>query len=94
MSNRKFELSPKIRLNTPLTANMSTTCSCGAHIDPQGDHRFKCKRGNEWDTRHTSLTQFVASIIRSAQPPVSAEINLAEIALPHQAFFLLKAGWT
>ena len=56
LSNQEFELALKIRLNAQLHVAMPHSCICKEEIDPYGDHLFKCKRGNEWDTRHTAIT--------------------------------------
>ena len=86
MSNAELEVAVKLRLGSKIHAHMPHTCICGADIDPEGDHLLKCKRGNEWDTRHTALNQCMASIIRSAHLPVSHEIPIASLAPPRPGF--------
>ena len=86
MSNAELEVAVKLRLGSKIHAHMPHTCICGADIDPEGDHLLKCKRGNEWDTRHTALNQYMASIIQSAHLPVSYEIPIASLAPPRPGF--------
>ena len=86
MSNAELEVAVKLRLGSKIHAHMPQTCICGTDIDPEGDHLLKCKRGNEWYTRHTALNQCMASIIRSAHLPVSHEVTIASLAPPRPGF--------
>ena len=70
------------RLGTKIYPLLPEKCSCGGTLDAAGDHLLKCKRGDEWDTRHTSINQVVASIVRSAQLPVSTELVLSTLTPP------------
>ena len=86
MSNAEFEIAVRLRLNAPVHTHLPTICSCGEAVDPQGDHLMKCKRGNEWDMRHTAINQCVASITRAARLPVTVETLVSQIAPPTQGF--------
>ena len=77
LSNREFELAVKLRLGSPIHHNLPGTCICGQHIDQLGDHLMKCKRGNEWDTRHTAINQCVSALVRATNLPISNEIFLS-----------------
>ena len=77
LSNQEFELAVKLRLGAPIHHNLPETCICGQHIDQFGDHLLKCKRGNEFDTRHTAINQCVSALVRATNLPVSNEILLS-----------------
>ena len=86
LSNTELEIAVKLRLGCKVHPHIPQACICGNEIDTQGDHLLKCKRGNEWDTRHTALKQCMAAIIRSAYLPVSHEVTIASLAPPRPGF--------
>ena len=73
ISNQEFEVAVKLRIGATVYANLPSLCACGHAIDPTGDHLLKCKRGNEWDMRHTSINQVMAS---NWTPPVRISTGL------------------
>ena len=79
---RRIWASYQTHLNAPVHLHLPPTCICAEAINPQGDHLVKCRRGNEWDTRHTALTQCIASITQAAKLPVSLETTIAQLAPP------------
>ena len=94
LSNAEFKIAVRLRLNAPVHVHLPPTCVCGEVIDPQGDHLMKCRRGNEWDMRHTALNQCISSIVRSAKLPVSLETLISQIAPPTPGFSPHREGWT
>ena len=86
LSNREFELAVKLRLGADIHHMLPDTCLCGEPLDLRGDHLLKCKRGNEWDSRHTAINQCVSAIVRSANLPVSNEILLSELTHPSPGY--------
>ena len=86
LSNKEFKIAVKFRLGLAVVPNVPAACICGACPDPQGNHWMKCKRGNEWDMRHTAISQILSAIIRSTQIPVSREVLLSILTPPPATF--------
>lgn len=78
-SNPEFQLAVKIRIGAPLNLLCPLTCICGEDIDEYGHHLFKCRIGNEWNHRHSTMVHLTASIIRSVQLTVQHEVPLSNL---------------
>ena len=78
-SNLEFQLAVKLRIGAPLNLLCPPTCICGNSLDDRGDHMFKCRIGNEWFLRHSSMVHIIASIMKSVQYTVQHEVNLSNL---------------
>ena len=77
--NDEFKMAIKIRIRAPLGLPCPSQCVCGTHIDPYGDHLFKCKIGGEWQHRHSSMIHIIADIARSTNLIVQHEVPLSSL---------------
>jgi hypothetical protein len=78
-TNTEFQLAVKIRIGAPLNLSCPSVCICGENIDDYGHHLFKCRIGNEWHQRHSTMVHLTASIIRSVQLIVQHEVPLSNL---------------
>ncbi len=71
-----------LHLGLPLPAClMASHCSCGARMDPYGDHLFCCNKGNQWIFRHDSLRGVFKVLLRDANLPVQQEVLLRSVGI-------------
>lgn len=78
-SNAEFRIAVKTRIGAPLDLLCPTTCICGEYIDNFGLHLYKCRIGNEWNQRHSTMVHVFAGIIRSVQLVVQHEVPLSNL---------------
>ena len=78
-TNTEFQLAIKTRIGAPLNLLCPSACICGERLDDYGNHLFKCRIGNEWNHRHSTMVHLIASIIRSVQLTVQHEVALSNL---------------
>ena len=78
-SNLEFQLAVKLRIAAPLNLLCPSTCICGNHLDDYGNHLMKCRIGNEWHQRHSSMVHLIASIMKSTEYTVQHEVPLINL---------------
>ena len=62
----------------PLNLLGPSTCICGSNLDNHGNH-LKCRIGNEWHQRHSSMVHLIASIMKSTEYTVQHEVSLLNL---------------
>ena len=77
-SNLEFQLAVKLRIAAPLNLLCPSTCICGSNLDNYGHHLMKCRIGNEWHQRHSSMVHLIASIMKS-EYTVQHEVSLLNL---------------
>lgn len=75
-SNIEFQLANKVRIGG---SNYPPVCLCGEGLDEYGNNSLKCRVGNEWNHRQSTIMHLIAYMTRSVQLIVQHEVPLSNM---------------